>query len=141
DQRWSEDAIRRRNSATYQDFSFFRMLEDVEEQTGRGEGGIRTRDTLTSMPHFECGAFNHSATSPKSSHLTLGLSRRNLNFWAFAVALRRPSERTPKAIFFSAASPAGALAGDAVPTAILRASMARPVASELKRHLAIGGSP
>src|SRR5947207_11815366 len=30
-----------------------------------GEGGIRTRDTLASMPHFECGAFNHSATSPK----------------------------------------------------------------------------
>ena len=24
----------------------------------------RTRDTLASMPHFECGAFNHSATSP-----------------------------------------------------------------------------
>ena len=29
-----------------------------------GEGGIRTHDTLASMPHFECGAFNHSATSP-----------------------------------------------------------------------------
>ena len=29
-----------------------------------GEGGIRTPDTLASMPHFECGAFNHSATSP-----------------------------------------------------------------------------
>src|SRR5262245_467103 len=32
-----------------------------------GEGGIRTRDTLASMPHFECGAFNHSATSPKAA--------------------------------------------------------------------------
>ena len=31
-----------------------------------GEGGIRTPDTLASMPHFECGAFNHSATSPES---------------------------------------------------------------------------
>ena len=30
-----------------------------------GEGGIRTPDTLASMPHFECGAFNHSATSPE----------------------------------------------------------------------------
>ena len=30
-----------------------------------GEGGIRTPDTLASMPHFECGAFNHSATSPR----------------------------------------------------------------------------
>ena len=32
-----------------------------------GEGGIRTLDTLASMPHFECGAFNHSATSPYRS--------------------------------------------------------------------------
>jgi hypothetical protein len=29
-----------------------------------GEGGIRTPDRLAPMPHFECGAFNHSATSP-----------------------------------------------------------------------------
>ena len=29
-----------------------------------GEGGIRTPDALAGMPHFECGAFNHSATSP-----------------------------------------------------------------------------
>src|SRR5262245_47139215 len=39
---------------------FFRFLES----SVGGEGGIRTRDTLASMPHFECGAFNHSATSP-----------------------------------------------------------------------------
>ena len=31
-----------------------------------GEAGIRTLDALTSMPHFECGAFDHSATSPRS---------------------------------------------------------------------------
>src|SRR5438445_6518268 len=31
-----------------------------------GEGGIRTPDTVARMPHFECGAFNHSATSPWS---------------------------------------------------------------------------
>ena len=30
-----------------------------------GEAGIRTLDALTSMPHFECGAFDHSATSPR----------------------------------------------------------------------------
>ena len=30
-----------------------------------GEGGIRTPDTVARMPHFECGAFNHSATSPE----------------------------------------------------------------------------
>src|SRR6201997_4174260 len=34
------------------------------DETG-GEGGIRTPDTVARMPHFECGAFNHSATSPK----------------------------------------------------------------------------
>ena len=31
-----------------------------------GEGGIRTPDTVARMPHFECGAFNHSATSPEA---------------------------------------------------------------------------
>jgi hypothetical protein len=35
------------------------------EQATGGEGGIRTPDTVTRMPHFECGAFNHSATSPQ----------------------------------------------------------------------------
>ena len=38
-----------------------------------GEGGIRTPDGLAPMPHFECGAFNHSATSPQ---VWLALSRR-----------------------------------------------------------------
>src|SRR5271167_3515861 len=32
-----------------------------------GEGGIRTPDTLTGMPHFECGGINHSPTSPLDS--------------------------------------------------------------------------
>ena len=32
-----------------------------------GEGGIRTPDTVARMPHFECGAFNHSATSPNKA--------------------------------------------------------------------------
>ena len=31
---------------------------------GGGEGGIRTPDTVARMPHFECGAIDHSATSP-----------------------------------------------------------------------------
>ena len=38
-------------------------VENVRAGAG-GEGGIRTPDTVTRMPHFECGAFNHSATSP-----------------------------------------------------------------------------
>jgi hypothetical protein len=29
-----------------------------------GEIGIRTLGTLTGTPHFECGAFDHSAISP-----------------------------------------------------------------------------
>ena len=31
-----------------------------------GEGGIRTHGTVARTPHFECGAFDHSATSPRS---------------------------------------------------------------------------
>ena len=34
-----------------------------------GEGGIRTPDTLTGMPHFECGGINHSPTSPRHAGL------------------------------------------------------------------------
>lgn len=29
-----------------------------------GEGEIRTLGTVAHTPHFECGAFGHSATSP-----------------------------------------------------------------------------
>ena len=29
-----------------------------------GEGGIRTPGTVARTPHFECGAIDHSATSP-----------------------------------------------------------------------------
>src|SRR5262249_2609265 len=44
----------------------WRIPEDLRSTDADpgGEGGIRTPDTLASMPHFECGAFNHSATSP-----------------------------------------------------------------------------
>lgn len=38
-----------------------------EGKQNGGEGGIRTPDTVARMPHFECGAFNHSATSPGAS--------------------------------------------------------------------------
>ena len=37
---------------------------DASFEGNGGEGGIRTPDTLASMPHFECGAIDHSATSP-----------------------------------------------------------------------------
>ena len=38
-----------------------------------GEGGIRTPDTLTGMPHFECGGINHSPTSPRDADWQVAL--------------------------------------------------------------------
>ena len=38
------------------------LVGDLRDPWRRG--GIRTPDTVARMPHFECGAFNHSATSP-----------------------------------------------------------------------------
>ena len=37
---------------------------EAQAKASGGEGGIRTPDRLAPMPHFECGAFDHSATSP-----------------------------------------------------------------------------
>src|ERR1700716_3165971 len=37
---------------------------EARVKAGGGEGGIRTPDRLAPMPHFECGAIDHSATSP-----------------------------------------------------------------------------
>ena len=52
-------------------------IEHPKEACWRGgEGGIRTLDTLASMPHFECGAFNHSATSPIAPDSSLPAGRR-----------------------------------------------------------------
>jgi hypothetical protein len=39
------------------------LHSEAQERVG-GEGEIRTPDEVAPMPHFECGAFNHSATSP-----------------------------------------------------------------------------
>ena len=39
-----------------------------------GKGEIRTLDTLSGMPLFESGAFNHSATFPKPTAATLPVS-------------------------------------------------------------------
>ena len=36
-----------------------------------GEGGIRTHVTVARKPHFECGAFDHSATSPQGCPIAL----------------------------------------------------------------------
>jgi hypothetical protein len=37
---------------------------ESEKSAIGGEIGIRTLGTLTGTPHFECGAFDHSAISP-----------------------------------------------------------------------------
>ncbi len=37
-----------------------------------GEGGIRTPGTREGTPHFECGTFNHSATSPRGRSMCHG---------------------------------------------------------------------
>jgi hypothetical protein len=42
---------------------------------GGGEGGIRTPDGVAPMPHFECGAFDHSATSPRDGSPRFGVGR------------------------------------------------------------------
>ncbi len=38
---------------------------------GRG-GGIRTHDTLSRMPVFKTGAFDHSATPPRTTRFAVG---------------------------------------------------------------------
>jgi hypothetical protein len=43
----------------------FRFAGDAGKQAIGGEAGIRTLGTLSGTPHFECGAFDHSATSPQ----------------------------------------------------------------------------
>jgi hypothetical protein len=40
-----------------------------------GQGGIRTHDTVTRTPHFECGAINHSTTCPKGAEHSLAVWR------------------------------------------------------------------
>ena len=46
-------------------------FQSLMESSG-GEGGIRTHVTVTRKPHFECGAFDHSATSPQKVRQALG---------------------------------------------------------------------
>ena len=39
-------------------------VSGTDNQRTGGEGGIRTPDTVSRIPVFKTGAFNHSATSP-----------------------------------------------------------------------------
>ena len=47
-------------------------LSGLVARKAGGEGGIRTHDTLAGMPHFECGAIDHSATSPARGRARAG---------------------------------------------------------------------
>src|ERR1700745_4296420 len=55
-----------------------------------GEGGIRTPDRLTPMPHFECGAFNRSATSPSHDADSTRIVRRQAGAGVKAHCLAQP---------------------------------------------------
>ena len=61
--------------------------------TSGGEGGIRTPDRLAPMPHFECGAFNHSATSPGRRQ---GLWAARLLWLAGAITWGLPRDKPGK---------------------------------------------
>src|SRR5262245_11490290 len=65
-----------------------------------GEGGIRTPDTVTRMPHFECGAFNHSATSPDSSFNHLAKARKEQNRKLAPNWHRKPGAKLQKPVHY-----------------------------------------
>jgi hypothetical protein len=46
-------------------FGLFYSPMSSEKLDIGGEGGIRTHGTVAGTPHFECGAFDLSATSPQ----------------------------------------------------------------------------
>jgi hypothetical protein len=78
-----------------------------------GEGGIRTPDTVARMPHFECGAFNHSATSPQPATTPVSLA------WS-----RVAGGVVPKPVRRNKGGPVGQARREA--EAILRGRSARP---------------
>ena len=60
-----------------------------------GEGGIRTHGRLAPTPHFECGAFDHSATSPRGRDAgrttpAFGRTRRSSSAALPCLACARP---------------------------------------------------
>ena len=63
-----------------------------ERRTG-GEGGIRTPGTLARTPHFECGAIDHSATSPGTAAEALWRPRRRAGGPLITGVSRRQDDR------------------------------------------------
>ena len=64
----SEVAVTSANSRQFRASSPDGQVSLRESGLGGGEGGIRTPDTVARMPHFECGAIDHSATSPSEAN-------------------------------------------------------------------------
>src|SRR5690606_36828040 len=54
-----------------------------------GEGGIRTPGGVAPTPHFECGAFDHSATSPRDE---TAAGRHGRYGRAYGIAAARPQQ-------------------------------------------------
>src|SRR5690606_34531652 len=71
------------------------VLEPTETSywnTG-GEGGIRTHVTVARKPHFECGAFDLSATSPQGRTGAAGAPGR---LGSAAVSRTSPACQAPR---------------------------------------------
>jgi hypothetical protein len=60
---------------------------------GGGEGGIRTPGTLARTPHFECGAIDHSATSPGATASLKTAAARSARRLAWAVTAGKTASR------------------------------------------------
>src|SRR5271156_654256 len=74
-----------------------------------GEGGIRTPGTLARTPHFECGAIDHSATSPRgraSEALSLGAGSARRLAW------RGPARKAIEGAMPRRGRPSGAAPAD-----------------------------
>ena len=68
------------------------QIVHIFEGLSGGEGGIRTPGGVAPTPHFECGAFDHSATSPRG--------RRPLkSAWSTRAGLWHSKSRAATAVF------------------------------------------
>ena len=57
--------LHRKSHSARLEFQFPTSPLPMKSVQNGGEGGIRTHGTVARTPHFECGAFDHSATSPR----------------------------------------------------------------------------
>src|SRR5258706_15718241 len=67
---------------------------EPEGLKGGGQGGIRTPGTVTRTPHFECGAFDHSATCPAQTQILKTARKRNVAVGPITLRRRAVRART-----------------------------------------------